>query len=87
MTSAINAVPPVVVTTPVLTRNAYDILDARDSPSSDYSSGRTSPGLRIERNMAAAIRKHQQALDAKIAAINAIPSLTYRNVPDRLDAP
>jgi hypothetical protein len=85
-TSAVNAVPPVVVTTPVPTRNAYNILDAPDSPSSAYSSGRASLGSRIERNMAAAVRKRQQALDAEIAAINAIPSSTYRNVPDRLDA-
>jgi hypothetical protein len=75
-----------VVTTPVPTRNAYDILDAPDSPSSEYSSGRTSLGSRVERNMAAAIHECQQALDAKIAAINAIPSSTYRNVPERLDA-
>jgi hypothetical protein len=85
-TSAIKAVPPVVVTTPVPTRNAYDILDAPDSPSLVYSSGRTSLGSRIERNMAAAVRERRQALDAKIVAINAIPSWTYCNVPDRLDA-
>ncbi len=74
------------VTTPVPTGNAYDILDAPDSPSSEYSSGRTSLGSRIERNLAAAVRECQQALDAEIAAINAIPSSTYCNVPDRLDA-
>jgi hypothetical protein len=85
-TSAVKAVPPVVVTTPVPTRNAYDILGTPDSPSLEYSSGRTSLGLRIKRNMAAAVRKRQQALDAKIAAISAIPSSTYCNVPDRLNA-
>ncbi len=86
MTSAINAVPPMVVTTPVPTRNAYNILDAPNSPSLEYSSKRTSLGSRIERNMAAAVCERQQALDAKVAAINAIPSLNYRNVHDRLDA-
>ncbi len=85
-TSAVNAVPPMVVTMPVPMRNAYNILDAPDSPSLAYSSGRTSLGSRIKRNMAAAVCERQQALVAKIAAINAIPSLTYGNVPDRLDA-